>query len=257
MLFQGKEREYLSSGQGKETLVFLHGALVRPDMWFYPTLELEKTYRVIAPLFTLQTMGAQEATGFVRAILGAEAISTATLVGYSYGGGVAQVFAEAYPEMIDKLVLSHTGLAGREESTGQIERTKKVVQFLPFFLTKRKLRERIEHVPSSDWNAFHRAYFTQITAQLTRRQFLDYLESVLRFEDEAKRLLTDRREWQGETVLLGTSNDKDAFKFLVTLFKLYPNSKSHIFEEKGGHHMLFLFPEAYTRVLSLYLEDRG
>jgi pimeloyl-ACP methyl ester carboxylesterase len=253
MLFQGKERKYLSSGQGKKTVVLLHGALVRPDMWFYPMLELEKTCRVIAPLFTPQTMGAQEAMGFVRVILKAEAISTATVVGYSYGGGLAQLFAEAYPEMVDRLVLSHAGLAGREGSTEQIKKTKRVARFLPFFLMKKKLRDRIEHVPSSDWNAFRRAYFTQITAQLTRRQFLDYLESVLRFEDEAKCLLADGREWQGETVLLGTRGDKDAFEFLETLSKLYLNSTSYVFEEGGGHHMVFLFPEEYTRVLSQHL----
>jgi hypothetical protein len=43
-------------------------------MWFYPILELEKKYRIIAPLFTPQTMGAQEATGFVRSILKTEVI---------------------------------------------------------------------------------------------------------------------------------------------------------------------------------------
>ena len=254
MLLQGKERRYLSCGQGKKALVFLHGALVRPDMWFYPILELEKRYRIVVPLFTPQTMGAQEATDFVRAILTAEAISTATVVGYSYGGGVAQYLAEVYPEMVDKLVLSHTGLAGRVGSIEQIEKTKKVVRFLPFFLMRKKLQDRIEHVPSSDWNTFHRAYFTQITAQLTRRQFLDYLDSVLRFEGEAKRLLAGGRAWEGETVLLGTRGDRDAFEYLETLSELYPNSTSYVFEEKGGHHMPFLFPEVYKRVLSQYLE---
>jgi len=70
--------------------------------------------------------------------------------------------------MVDKLVLSHTGLAGREGSTKQIEKTKKVVRFLPLFVMKEKLKDRIEHVPASDWNAFHRAYFAQTTAQLTK-----------------------------------------------------------------------------------------
>jgi len=254
MRFQGKERQYLSCGQGKKAVVFLHGALVGPDMWFYPILELEKRCRVVAPLFTPQTMGAQEAIGFVRAILEAEAISTATIVGYSYGGGVAQLFVEAHPHMVDRLVLSHTGLVGRQGSTAQIEKTKKVVRFLPFFVMKKKLKDRIEHVPASDWNAFHSAYFAQTTAQLTKRQFLDYLESVLRFEREAKSLLAGGRKWQGETVLLGTHGDKDAFEYLETLSKLYSNSKSYIFEQGGGHHTVFLFPEEYTRVLSQYLE---
>jgi pimeloyl-ACP methyl ester carboxylesterase len=61
ILFQNKELRYLSSGKGEKTVVFLHGALVRPDMWFYPILELEKTFRIIAPLFPSHMMGAQEA----------------------------------------------------------------------------------------------------------------------------------------------------------------------------------------------------
>ncbi len=124
---------------------------------------------------------------------------------------------------------------------------------MPFFLMKKKLKDRIEHVPSSDWNAFHRAYFTEISAQLTKRLFLDYLESMSRFVDEAQGLVTGRREWQGETVLLGTRGDKDTFEFLEPLSTLYPRSKSYVFEKGGGHHMLFLFPEAYTRVLSQFL----
>ena len=146
---QNQELRYISCGEGEMALILLHGALVEPDMWFYPILELEKRYRIVAPLFTPQLMGAREAVGFVRAILEAEAISTATVVGYSYGGGVAQLFAEAYPEMVDKLVLSHTGLAGREGSTAQIEKTRKVVRFLPFFVMKKKLKDRIEHVCST------------------------------------------------------------------------------------------------------------
>jgi hypothetical protein len=96
--------------------------------------------------------------------------------------------------------------------------------------------------------------FGQINAQLTKRMFLDYLESMLRFEGETKRLPTDRREWKGETVLLGTRSDKDAFKYFVRLLELYPNSQGHVFEEEGGHHMSFLFPKEYTRILSRYLE---
>lgn len=114
ILFQNKELEYLSSGEGKKTLVFLHGTLVRPDMWFYPIIELEDKYRIIALLFPPQMMGAQEAADFVRSILKKENISKAVFIGYSYGGGVVQYFAEKYPDLLEKLVLSHTGLLGWE-----------------------------------------------------------------------------------------------------------------------------------------------
>jgi len=252
--FQNKELKYLSSGEGKKTLVFLHGALVRPDMWFYPITKLEHKYRIIAPLFPHQMMGAKEATGFVRAILKQENISKAVLIGYSYGGGVAQYFAETHPDLLDKLVLSHTGLLGREGSIEQLRKFKKVVKFLPDFLLKKRLKDRIEFAPSSEWNEFHKAYFMEVSSKLSKRLFLEYIESMVEFADEAQNIPIDKREWKGETILLGTRGDKDAFRYFESLLKLYKNSKSCIFEEEGGHHMLFLFPEIYTRILSRYLE---
>jgi pimeloyl-ACP methyl ester carboxylesterase len=252
--FQNKELKYISSGEGEKTLVFLHGALVRPDMWFFPILELEKKFRIIAPLFLPQMMGAQEAADFVRSILKQEYISKAVIIGYSYGGGVAQYLAEKYPEMVDKLVLSHTGITGREGTNAQIERTRKVIRLLPFLLTKKKLKDRIEFAPTSDWNDLHKAYFLEINATLTKPLFMDYLASMHRFVDETKDFPVDERNWNGETVLLGTRSDRDAFEHFDNLMKLYPNSESYIFYDSGGHHMLFLFPEKYSRVLSRFLE---
>ena len=136
----------------------------------------------------------------------------------------------------------------------QLEKFKNVVKFLPFFLMKKKLKKRIEYVPSSQWNAFHKAYFMDIHAKLTKRLFLDYIESTVRFADEANCFPGDKREWKGETLLLGTRSDNDAFKYFERLLKVYPNSNRYIFEEQGGHHLLFLFPEKYTQILSQYLE---
>ena len=90
----------------------------------------------------------------------------------------------------------------------------------------------------------------EINSKITKRLFLDYIESMLKFADEANCFPIDKREWKGETILLGTRSDKDAFRYFERLLKLYPNSKNYIFTEEGGHHMLFLFPEKYTQVLS-------
>jgi pimeloyl-ACP methyl ester carboxylesterase len=198
-------------------------------------------------------MGAQEAADFIHAILKQENISRAAFIGMSYGGGVAQYLAEKQPDLIDKLILTHTGVAGRKGSIEQIEKTRKVVRLLPFFLMKKKLKARIEYVPASEWNEFHRAYFLETISRLTKPLFLNYLESMLKFANETRDFPADTRKWKGETVLLETRNDKDAFKQFDRLLKLYPNSRSYIFEEQGGHHTSFLFPEKYTRVLSHYL----
>jgi hypothetical protein len=121
---------------------------------------------------------------------------------------------------------------------------------------KKKLKDRIEYVPSSEWNEFHKAYFMEIHSKMSKRLFLDYIEIMLKFADEAKYFPIDKREWKGETILLGTRGDKDAFRYFERLLKLYPNSRNYIFEEKGGHHTLFLFPEKYTQILSQYVESK-
>ena len=177
--------------------------------------------------------------------------------GYEYAfdaAGAAQYLAEKQPDLIDRLILTHTGIAGRKGSMEQIEKTRRIVRLLPFLLMKKKLKDRIEYVPASEWNEFHKAYFLETISRLTKHLFLDYLETMIRFECETRDFSADTRKWKGETVLIGTRNDKDTFKYFDRLLKLYPNSRSYIFEEQGGHHTSFLFPEKYTRVLSHYLE---
>jgi pimeloyl-ACP methyl ester carboxylesterase len=94
---------YITCGRGERVLVFLHGALVEPDMWFYPILELEDQFRIIAPHFPPVKMDALEATACIRAILQEEQVATATFIGMSYGGGVAQFLAEKHPELVENL----------------------------------------------------------------------------------------------------------------------------------------------------------
>ena len=62
-----------------------------------------------------------------------------------------------------------------------------------------------------------------------------------------------KRKWQGRTIILGTKNDKDAFKYIDSLKVQYKNSDTYVFDEDGGHHMIFLFPEKYTEVLTNFL----
>ena len=161
---QGHQLQYIATGTGETTLLFLHGALVRPDMWFYPILALEQNFRIIVPLFEPQHMGAQEAATFIRAIFAQEQITQAVVIGYSYGGGVAQYLSETQPELIEKLVLTHTGIVGRADAMDQVEKARKMIRLLPFFLTKKKLKDRITDVPRSKWNEFHQAYFLELNA---------------------------------------------------------------------------------------------
>ncbi len=252
--FQGKDFKYISSGKGENILVFLHGALVRPDMWFYSILKLEEKFRIIAPFFPPYGIGVQEAADFIRSVLEKEKISKAVLIGYSYGGGVAQYFAEKYPEKVETLVLSHTGLLRKKTGTQKLTRAYKVLRITPFFLLKLLFKKRIAYYPDSSWNEFHQAYFKEIFSKLGKPLLLAYLANSIKATEDLPDNIEHKRKWHGKTILFATKDDKDAFKYLNSLKELYKNSEDYVFDESGRHHMIFLFPEKYAQILSQYLE---
>lgn len=47
---------------------------------------------------------------------------------------------------------------------------------------------------------------------------------------------------------------KEKHQLFQDFLNNHPNSEVHVFDEGGGYHMIFLFPEKYTQVLSQYLE---
>jgi len=249
----GGTQPYIAGGEGERALVFLHGALVGPDMWFYPIRQLEPRYRVIAPYLPPDRLGASDALHLLQAIYRQEQIERAVVIGMSYGGGIAQVLAEDHPEMVEMLVLSHTSVAGRKAARGSIASFRSRLPLIPLFLLKAYMRRRVQHVPSSEWNRFYRAYFHSQRQQLTKAQFAAFLESSLRFVDETSHLSDQQRSWTGATVLLGTVGDQDAFAYFGQLESLYPQARTHVFRLPGGHHMSFLFPEEYTNVLAAQL----
>ena len=74
---------------------------------------------------------------------------------------------------------------------------------------------------------------------------MEYLANSIKATEVLPDNIEHKRKWQGKTIIFATKNDKDAFKYLDNLKELYKNSEDYVFDESGGHHMIFLFPEKY------------
>jgi pimeloyl-ACP methyl ester carboxylesterase len=103
----GFQWEYISCGNGAETLLLLIGGL-RIAEAAHRYIELfENTYRVITPTYPpAQTM--DELVDGITTILDAEQISQAIVLGHSYGGAIAQVLIQRHPSRVNRLILSGT-----------------------------------------------------------------------------------------------------------------------------------------------------
>jgi pimeloyl-ACP methyl ester carboxylesterase len=119
----GHSVAYRRAGEG-EVVVLIHGLAGNSRTWKDVMPALARTHDVIAPDLmghgdSAKPMGdyslGAHASG-LRDLLLTLGVPRATIVGHSFGGGVAMQLAYQHPEMCDRLVLVGSGGLGREVS---------------------------------------------------------------------------------------------------------------------------------------------
>lgn len=109
-------------GGGPRTMVLIHGFGASTFSWRELIPHFERDFRIIA--VDLKGFGyseraadaglaAMDQIAMLRALLGQLGVSRAVVAGHSMGGGVAQRFAAAYPEMVEALILA-ASITGEE-----------------------------------------------------------------------------------------------------------------------------------------------
>jgi aminoacrylate hydrolase len=255
-----KQWSYISCGTGEKAILFLPGAFLKADMWFYSITELEKEFRIIAPdSNTLSGISAGQALKTIPEIMDAEGIKKANLIGLSAGGGLAQILVSEYPDRVEDMVLSHTGIieydSGMEKKTRRLIR---LVKIMPLSIIRKSILKMTGSNISvtGQWSDFHNAYFKEGLSGVTRQAVLNFLENgiILRREFESK--IDVPKSWKGRILILNSKDDDVTLSRLEKLKQRYPGSVTHIFE-KGGHHTFMLYPEIYTSIIRDFLINQG
>src|SRR5436309_12614953 len=119
----GHRVDYRVAGEGP-AVVLIHGMVNSSRHWEEVALRLADRYTVVAPDLIGHgdsatprgdySLGAHAAS--IRDLLAAIGIDRATLVGHSFGGGVAMVFFYQFPQRTERLVLVSSGGLGGEVS---------------------------------------------------------------------------------------------------------------------------------------------
>lgn len=255
----GATWHYMACGQGSRTLLLLPGAFMKADMWFQTILAFQKDYSIIAPDdYTLQGVFVmQDICSAYAAILDAEGVRQATVIGISGGGGVAQFFLQAYPHRVEHLVLPHCGVV-KPENAPRLRKQVRLIRVLPASIVRRVLgavsRSHREYPPSSQWLAFRDSYLREMGQLLTKDTILRFIQGGaeahlgFRFDPEIV------RDYPGRILILSSMGDAWTATQERELQDRYPCARTHVFDE-GGHHAFMLFPETYNRVLKEFLGE--
>jgi pimeloyl-ACP methyl ester carboxylesterase len=117
----GYRRAFVKAGSGP-ALLLLHGLACDHTTWNRVLTRLAENYTVIAPDFLGHGESAKPRADYsiggyangMRDLLTVLGIDRATVIGHSFGGGVAMQFAYQFPERTERLILVSTGGLGPE-----------------------------------------------------------------------------------------------------------------------------------------------
>jgi pimeloyl-ACP methyl ester carboxylesterase len=122
-VIHGHERAYVKAGRGPAVLL-LHGLGCDSRTWLPVLDQLARRFTVVVPDLLGHGRSAKPRADYsiggyangMRDLLTVLGVERATVVGHSFGGGIAMQFAYQYPQRCERLVLVAPGGLGREVS---------------------------------------------------------------------------------------------------------------------------------------------
>lgn len=248
----GVEWNYLSMGEGPNTILFLHGMGGAYDIWWQQMEALKNQFKVIS--MTLPAVDKLETVGEgLIGILAQEGVEKCNIVGSSMGGYICQYMVNAYPEKISKAVFANT-FPPNDILVGEYAGMQKALPFIPAWYLMKNFRTSVDQrvMPAADNSALLRAYLMeQYYGGMTKEQLGGRLDIVLEHFD----LEQGAAQKAVAKLIIEADNDPLVRPELRAMLKAtYPEAAVHTFEGKG-HFPYMNDPDNYNFVLRNFLAD--
>lgn len=182
---QGETKwDYLSVGEGKKHLLFIHGMGGAYDIWFQQIEALKDGFHIVS--ITVPNVNSlSTAAGGIIAILDKEQIEKVSIIGTSMGGYIGQFFMKEFPERLDKIVLGNTFPPNQfyREQNGKM---RNLVPLMPEWYVMANFRKNAEKTvfPASENSELVSAYLLeQYSGLMSKEQFIGRFDMVLEYFD--------------------------------------------------------------------------
>jgi pimeloyl-ACP methyl ester carboxylesterase len=230
----GAAWEYISCGNGTEVLLLLTGGLRVAEAAFGYIQMFENDCRVIAPTYPpLGTMG--ELVDGIVAILDAEQVPEAFVLGQSYGGVVAQVLMQRHPSRLKQVILSGTApLIAVKLKKHLVNILLPVATLLPGRVVMSVFKRIVSPLITGQESecAFWEAYLDELFRQrLTKADVLSHLQTTRDAHTNYAYSEGAKSSWRGDVLVIWGEN-------------------AHLRTEKGQRGMQDIKPQAQILVLS-------
>ena len=243
------EWSYLTTGEGDETILFLHGMGGAYDIWWQQINYFKDKYKIISlsypPVDNLESMA-----NAVIEILDNERIGKAIVVGSSLGGYFAQYLTSMYPERIEKVVFGNTFPPNeliKKENSDKESLFKAAPEWLVMWFLRKGLSDKI--LPAANNSPVLKAFmYEQYSGGMTKKQFIARYYCVIdKFKVEDTEYIPK--------MIIEADNDPLVNENLRTeLKKLYPEAKV-VTMHNVGHFPYVNEPEQYNKILEEFFKE--
>lgn len=256
---------YSVSGSGSKVLLALLGNVVG-HYFALPLAEaLNNQYRVVAlsvpplPQFSLSSTG-------LAMIIENENITCCHAIGHSNGGVHIQNLVHNRPELVDKIIFSHSLTSLSEQDVYTVNDTevnfyrkaKVAMKILPAFILLNamggQLASKIQLKTGSNYTVALREQIKADIKLLTKKDIITIISCMEDFLFHYTFSSDDYRSRKDRVLLLNSPSDKMVNpKQKAAMRKLCPGAIEYVFE-RGGHTPMVKYPEEYYGVVREFLE---
>lgn len=248
-----REWKYRILGTGSQTLLLIPGGELVNDLAFEFALAIGRRCQVLYPAYPRVSSIEQLADG-LSAILDAERIAQAAVLGASFGGAVAQVFARRHPHRVRDLILSNTGVPLRDLAR-PVRITCWIAEALPWRWTSKLLRKPLAKTMDqaggdrASWAGyFDELFFSRLSKSDMVANFYVQYDYHRRFSFTA----ADLKDWHGRVLIAESDNDVIGPRRRKALRETYPQAQVHTFHS-AGHAPMFTRYDEYLQMIEEFL----
>ena len=255
---------YSISGEGQKVILALLGNIVGHYFSLRLAEELQGLYRVIGlsvppmPEFSLSRIGLAE-------ILKREHVSCCDAIGHSNGGVHIQGLVSYRPELVDKIVFSHslTSLSENDAHTindtevALYQKAKTITKVFPAFILLNILGGKMAgQVKLKSGDSDTKKLRQRIKAEIKLLGSSDVLTIISMMEDFLFHYTfnpDDYRNKANRILLLNSPSDRLVnSRQKAAMRQLCPGAKEYVFE-RGGHTTMISHPQEYYGVVRNFL----
>lgn len=251
------EIKYYDEGTSDNVLMIIPSSNGSGDTFFRYIQELSKKFRVIVPFYQGNVSLENQYQGFIS-LLKHLSINNVNLLGFSFGGVIAQLMVKTDPNLVSKLILLDSETKTKYLHPNLVKKYvksyRRLLRTLKFSSDKwvyRSLKKKIAFdvkVGINENKHFWEAFYTQILNDTPKERIKSLYDNVREFWQEYEFDVSDFEDYDGKVLLLNLAGSLSRVE-VQEISHIFKDAEEVIYDETFRMSLISCFDKVIDNIL--------